>query len=168
VTKRLLVSACAWLLTACVTPEHSEFPRGIRPPVELLLSRADGTRFQLSSLRDRPTLLFLFATYDTASQLALGHLERFLAREPRISVLGVALQPDANAFLDPYRDALSVDFPLSYDPGNTVLRGTSELGLITSVPAFIAIDTLGRVSATRYGVATPDELGELVEPLLSP
>jgi hypothetical protein len=110
--------------------------------------------------------LFLFATYDTASQAALAHLERFLAHDDHIEALGLALQPDARAFLTLYRDALNIDFPLAYDPSDVVLQGQTELGRVQAEPAFIVLDGEGRVRATRYGVTTEAELTTLVDEAL--
>lgn len=164
---RALLITCLGLLAGCAAgsarPESNTVNQ---PAVELRLARSDQTTFALSSLRGKPTLLFLFATYDTPSQLALAHLERLLARERRISVLGLALQPGAREFLDPYRDALSVDFPLAYDPSNEILPGKTDLGRITAVPGFILLDAEGHVIATRYGVATQAELHDWLDDAL--
>jgi hypothetical protein len=126
--------------------------------LELTLARADGTRSELAAVSSKPTLLFLFATYDEASQLALVPLLRFIEQEPDIAVLGVALQPDAKAFLDMYQRALSIPFGLYFDPDNQLMRGGTALGRVTAVPAFVALDAQGRIRQRMYGVASGEQL----------
>lgn len=159
-----MLASCI-VLGACAASSAEGRPQ-TRAPVDLTLARADGSLLTLSGARGKPLLLFLFATYDGNSQLALTHLEVLLRREPRIAALGIALQPDAREFLEPYRAALSVTFPLTYDPEDVVLADKSALGAIDAVPAFVSIDAHGVLQAIRYGVLTPSELQDLVAPTL--
>jgi peroxiredoxin len=137
-----------------------------KEPLDLTLSRANGTTVELAALSGRPTLLFLFATYDTDSQFALGPLVQFLESEPRLQVIGVALQPDAKSFLDMYQSSLGVPFALFYDPGNRLLRGQTALGRVAAVPTFVALDAEGHVRAQHLGVASADQLRELADSAL--
>ncbi len=152
------LALCAVLLSACVFGNARTITPNAAPSLEIGLARADGSRFWLSEQRGKPLLVFLFATYDNGSQLALAHLESLLAHEKRIAALGIALQPDAQMFLEPYQASLSVSFPLSYDPYNALLRGETDLGRVAAVPAFAVLDAEGHVLATRYGITTEAEL----------
>lgn len=163
--------AFAWLLltllSACGGAQRSASEaQAEQAPLELTLARSDRSLFPLSSLRGTPTLLFLFATYDSASQLALTHLERVLSQTPELRALGIALQPDARVFLDAYRDALSVSFPLAFDPDNAILGRKTALGRIESVPALVLLDAEGHVRGVRYGVTAEPELLRFVAPVL--
>jgi peroxiredoxin len=133
-------------------------------PFELDLTSVDGRTLRLSELRGRPTLLFLFATYDGTSQLALtGLLRELEEREPLATVIGVAVQPDAKEFIEPFRKLLDVPFPLYMDTKSALLHGDTSVGKIPGVPAFIALDSKGYVRSTYYGVADRDRLHELID-----
>jgi hypothetical protein len=137
-----------------------------KEPLDLTLSRANGTTLELAALSGRATLLFLFATYDTDSQFALAPLVKFIESEPRLQVIGVALQPDAKAFLDMYQSSLGVPFALFYDPGNRLLRGDTALGRVAAVPTFVALDAEGRIRAQHLGVASAGQLRALADSAL--
>jgi hypothetical protein len=134
--------------------------------VQLQLADESGRAVSLSRWQGQPLLIFIFSTSDTGSQLALTHIEHWLGHERSISVLGIALQPDARLFLAPYRDALGVSFPLTYDPQDVMLRGQSDLGSIVAVPSFVLLDAQGRERARHYGVLEEAELQDFVEPAL--
>lgn len=156
----------AWLLAASVLAACVSSP-GVPPPsaapVQLALARADGRTIQLSAYAGQPLLLFLFTTYDQASQLALANLTKFLAEHASVQVAGVLLQPDAATFLPLFKDAVSVPFGLYYDADQRILQGESPLGQLSGVPAFIALDAEGRVQQVRYGVLQNDELEQLTQ-----
>jgi hypothetical protein len=156
--------ACCVSIGACAGSEAQRVAS--TPVLELTLGRADGTQLELAALSGKPTLLFLFATYDAASQFALAPLVRFIEHEPRLQVIGVALQPDAKAFLKMYQTTLAVPFALYTDPGNRLLHGDTALGRVAAVPAFVALDAEGHVRAQRVGVASADELRVLADSAL--
>src|SRR5688500_10391467 len=91
--------------------------RAERPaePLELALRLPSGEFVDVGDLRGRPTLLFLFATFDGVSQAALRPLARFVRAHPDVHVLGVAAQPNAAPLLDAYQQALHPAFTLAYD-----------------------------------------------------
>jgi peroxiredoxin len=149
----LLSSACA----------GSFGPGASAPLLELELARSDGSRMELSSLRGKPLLLFLFATYDEASQFTLVPLTRIAESEPDVTVIGVALQPEADKFLRLFKRSLPVPFELFYDPDNTVLGGSSALGQVPGVPVVIAIDAEGRVRDSLFGAASFEALHTLAK-----
>jgi hypothetical protein len=156
----LMLCVCA---SACVASAAHNAPT--HPVLELTVVRTDGTLLNLGA-RDRATLLFLFATYDGASQLMLTPLTQFVEREKRITVVGVALQPDAKAFLDLYQQALAVPFQLYFDPENRLLQGRTALGRVRAVPCLVALDALGRIRAQHYGAISSQQLRELADSAL--
>lgn len=134
------------------------------PQLDLELSDAHGRTLQLAAVRGRPALLFLFATYDATSQLALTPLLAAPADlQQRVTLLGIAVQPDAKAFLEPFREALDIHFPLYFNPDDTLLHGKSALGELPGVPAYVALDKAGHIRRTFFGVANTSVLAELVE-----
>jgi hypothetical protein len=128
------------------------------PPIELGLQMADRKHLELADLRGQPVLLFIFTTFDDASQLALAPLERVLKRPGSPQALGIAVQPDPQQLLPLYRDALAVSFALGFDPANTVVGGGSMLGPIATVPTYILLDAEGRISARHTGAMSQAEL----------
>ncbi|HEX4354151.1 MAG TPA: TlpA disulfide reductase family protein [Polyangiales bacterium] len=155
-----LILAFVLGLQACAARQSSSAPA---PTLDLTLGRADGTTIEFAAISGRPTLLFLFATYDSASQFALAQLLKFVEHEPDLQVIGIALQPDAKAFLDLYKQSLSVPFALYYDPGNRLLRGGTVLGRVRAVPMLVALDADGGVRDQHFGVPSTDELRSLTD-----
>jgi hypothetical protein len=152
-------------LAGCAS--SASFAAGAKPEVlDMTLARSDGTPLELAALRSGPTLLFLFATYDQTSQLALVPLLQFIEVDKRVAIIGIALQPDAKAFLDLYRRALSIPFALYFDPENRLLRGQTALGRVRVVPAFVALDARGHIRAQQYGPASAEQLRTLAESAL--
>ncbi|HEX7479736.1 MAG TPA: hypothetical protein VF331_18175 [Polyangiales bacterium] len=166
--RRSRTFALAWLIAglqlmaACALPPPRAAQDAARPPIELQLADPRGQPLSLARFAGRPLLIFLFSTSDTGSQLALTHIEHWLLRRHSMDVLGIALQPDAKLFLTPYRDALSVSFPLSYDPQDVILSGHSDLGRVEAVPALIVLDAQGSERGRRYGVLDEAELQSFV------
>ena len=152
----------ALLLMACASGPavHQAQPTALM----LALARADSRTIHLSAYAGRPLLLFLFATYDESSQLALAKLTRFLAKQPAVQVAGVLLQPDAATFLPLFKEAVAPPFEVYYDQEQRILQGDSALGALEAIPAFVALDEAGRISAIRYGVQTDEQLQTLTRP----
>lgn len=91
---------------------------------------------------------------------------REIEREPRLTVIGVAVQPDAQQFLEPFRETLEIPFPLYIDKQSALLHGNTPLGKIPGIPAFVSVDASGHIRRTHYGVADRDALDTLVESAL--
>jgi hypothetical protein len=155
------VALCA-ALSACASQPGAieEKPAGA---LELSLSLADGRRIKLSALDGQPRLLFLFATYDQASQLAIVPLSRFVEQNPNASVLGVLVQPDAETFIPLFQESLSLPFALYAEPENKLLHGKTPIGPLAGVPAYVALDARGRIRDVRYGVANEADLRTLID-----
>jgi peroxiredoxin len=157
----------AWLLALVLTSAGAgmagcagaaaEGGAGQGPAVELELKDVSGRPFSLQELRGKPLLLFVFATYDSASQLALLTLERWSERHHDVTVLGVAAQPQAERLLPLHRDTLNIRIPLAYDPGEHLINGHSALGRVDVIPSYVLLDGQGRVLARQAGAL--DESG---------
>lgn len=154
---------CCSILLACACAPAPETPGAQAAPLELEVASSNGRRLELASLRGRPVLLFLFATYDQASQLALVPLARLAEADKRITIIGVALQPDAPRFLPMFQQSLDLPFALYFDPDNRLLGGDSALGKVGSIPVTIAIDARGRVRDQLFGPPTTAQLQTLTE-----
>lgn len=153
--------------TSCATQSSAAAPAGSSAGAAYLpLKLASGEPTDLARLRGSPVLVFLFATYDGASQLALQPLSALHAQRPELRVLGIAVQPDAAAFLPPYASALDVRFPLAFDPSGELLRGTTSLGEVPAVPYYLLLDASGIVIERHVGVLEGDALEAFVAPAL--
>ena len=130
--------------------------------VELTLRRADGTFLDIGELRGRPVLLFVFATFDGASQLALHPLQELAEAHPGLAIVGIAAEPSARLLIGPYEHALHPPFQVTYDPEESVSEGESALGEIPGVPFFIALDARGVEVARHTGFAELAELEALL------
>lgn len=156
-----------WLFAVCLLAALSGCASGPgapppqEAPLSLSLTRADGRAIELSAYGGQPLLLFFFATYDEASQLALVKLTQFLSQHGSVQVAGVLLQPDAETFLPLFKQSVSLPFEVYYDRGLRILKGESALGKLSAVPAFVALDATGRIREFRYGVQSSEQLQEL-------
>jgi peroxiredoxin len=133
------------------------------PILELGLTAQDGRRFELSASTGKPRLLFLFATYDEASQFAIVPLMRLAETQQRVQIIGLALQPDAKTFIKLFKEALSVPFQLFYDADNQLLKKQTALGSLRGIPAIVALDVQDRIRAVHYGAASQEQLEQLIE-----
>jgi peroxiredoxin len=130
--------------------------------LDLSLTNEEGRSLDLSALRGRPSVLFLFATYDAPSQVALMPLLAASKAEDRATFVGIAVQPDAQAFLAPFRKALDIPFALYFDGTGALLKGTTALGKIPGIPAFVALDAEGHVCKTFIGVPSKADLESVI------
>ncbi|MGF1465349.1 MAG: TlpA family protein disulfide reductase [Sandaracinaceae bacterium] len=131
--------------------------------VVLDLRLADGTFLNLADFRGRPLLVFVFTTYDAGSQSVLLPLQCLREQRPDVVQVGIAAQPSARLLIPTYIDVIEPPFVTSYDPTGTVREGTSALGPIPGVPAFLAIDARGSIRAHLLGFAECDALVDLVD-----
>jgi len=172
----VLSSVCVLCASACGgTETHSSRdaldttpPLGSAPTpraidaIELDLTRTDGSPLSVGSLRGQCTLLFLFATFDGASQASLRPLRAFVRAHPEVHVVAVAVEDDPSVLADAWEHALSPPFPVTYDSTGAVLEGTSSLGRIGSVPRFRLLDAAGHSAAESVGYPVPGTLDALL------
>lgn len=132
------------------------------PAVELQLTDVSGRPFAVQDLRGKPLLLLMFATYDSASQLALLTLERFAASNTDVAVIGVAAQPQAEQLLPLHRDTLNLRIPLAYDKDEHLINGHSAIGRVEVIPSYVLLDATGRIRARQSGALDEKGLTDLV------
>ncbi len=128
----------------------SPTPTG-EPPINLRVRTTEGRWIELAELRGRCTLLFLFATFDGASQASLRPLGAFVQAHPEVSVIGLAVEESPAELADAWQHALTPPFPIAYDPTRALLLGASPLGRIESVPRFRLLDAQGRPVGEHVG-----------------
>jgi len=155
---RALHLSLALLLIGCASGPGTPPPAA---PLKLALARADGRSIELSAYGGQPLLLFMFATYDEASQLALVKLTQFLSQHGSVQVAGVLMQPDAATFLPLFKEAVALPFEVYYDQDLRILKGESPLGKLNGIPTFVALDATGHVREVRFGVLSTEQLEQL-------
>jgi hypothetical protein len=155
---RALHLSFALLVIGCASGPGTPPPAA---PLKLALARADGRSIELSAYGGQPLLLFMFATYDQASQLALVKLTQFLSQHGAVQVAGVLMQPDAATFLPLFKEAVALPFEVYYDQDLRILKGESPLGKLNGIPTFVALDATGRVREVRFGVLSVEQLEQL-------
>jgi len=155
----LLIASCA--ATGCAgAAAEGAAPQG--PAVVFELTDVSGRRFGVEDLRGKPLLLFVFATYDSASQVALLTLERFAKQNHDVAVIGVAAQPQAERLLPLHRDTLNIRMPLAYDPHEVLISGHSALGRVEVIPSYVLLDASGRIRARHAGALDQPGVEQLV------
>lgn len=133
-----------------------------RPPIELGVRTTSGHWLELESLRGQRVLVFVFATFDTASQAALRPLSRLIETHPELTVIGIAAQPHADGLIDAWVHALAPPFVVGWDPTESIERGLSAFGRIVGVPSFIMLDEEGYEQRRVEGYQTTKQLEALV------
>lgn len=158
----------AALLVGCASGPAPPMQREVdrERPMTLELESSHGERLPLAQLRGEPVLLFLFATFDDASQLALTPLIKLHRKNPGLRIIGIALQPKPAALLRSYATALDIDFALASEPQGRLLSGDTALGKSVTVPMFVALDGAGRITGTYSGLPARGELEQLMDDLL--
>ncbi len=162
--RRLLLAACTLVLVACAskqTPAHVD--AALPVPIELQLHTTAGDSLEIATLRGRPVLLFLFATYDALSQAQTEPLHLLQRGHPELQLIGVAAQPKPRQLAAYWVDAIQPGFVVAYDPTDKLPHGESTLGAVPAIPAFIVLDASGMVRARVYGYQTASGLDQLLK-----
>ncbi|GAB4115175.1 MAG: hypothetical protein OHK0013_49630 [Sandaracinaceae bacterium] len=132
-------------------------------PISLSLRTADGRTVALEDQRGSPVLLAVLATYDGVSQAAMRPLSRFARDHQDVLVLGILAQPDAATFAPLFEQAMASPFAITWDPSDSLTRGTSDLGPLDAVPTFIAIRPDGRIGARHVGFMSERDMEIMIE-----
>ena len=122
---------------------------------------------ELADQHGAPVLLHLFATYDGASLANHRELSRFAREHMDTVVIAVAIQLDAPTFAAAFEESQTPPYSITYEPGETIVRGTSDLGVLEAVPTVIMIDAHGRECARQVGYASARILESMHEIALS-
>jgi hypothetical protein len=128
----------------------------------MTLYTVDGTVLDLSELRGKPTLLFLFATFDGVSQASLRPLGRFMRDHPNVNVVGIAVQPRADELAKHWAHALKPPFVVGHAPNVDIAEGRSPLGEVERIPGFILLDPKGKPVARHTGFASERTLQHML------
>ncbi len=133
-------------------------------PVELAVRTPEGAFIDVGDLRGQPVVLFIFATFDAASQAATEPLSRFQrAHAADAHVLAIAVQPNAAELVRPWAQALDLTLTVTYEPEPRILLGASALGSIPAIPTYVVLDSAGRVVARYTGFASENKLERLLD-----
>jgi hypothetical protein len=146
--------------TAPTTPETTS-----SAPLDLGIRLSDGRWLELADLRGTPVLVFVFATFDAASQASLKSLRPFVPQHPELIVVGVAAQPRAAPLVEAWAYALDPPFVVGADPYGTVENGESVLGKIETVPTYVLYDAEGFEIDRTSGLLSEGELSQFVRPV---
>ena len=130
--------------------------------VELTLRRASGEFVEVGELRGQIVVLFVFATFDTPSQMTLRPLRHLTERSPEIHIVGIAAQQGARLLVDAYEHALTPPFVITYDPEETITAGTSALGELEAIPTVVVLDRRGVEAARHVGYCDDECISALV------
>lgn len=110
-----------------------------------------GESAQVGAGLNRPTLLYVWATWCTACKLTTGTVEGFAERNPAVQVL--ALSPEAPAVITAWNQERQTPLALVAGAGSII----EALG-IRAFPTTVMIGRDGRVLWNRQGVLLPGEL----------
>gem|GEM_PF-1093981 len=150
-----LVYGCGGATPSGVGISHGR-PREI--PVELALRTTSGEHVDVADQRGSPCLLFVVTTYDGVSQAAIREVAYFARTHLDTVVLAIIAQPDAETFAELYESTFEPPFTVTYEDGDTVQRGTSDLGAFDAVPAFYMLDAHGLLVADHVGWVSAERL----------
>jgi hypothetical protein len=124
------------------------------------LPLVDGGDLELSSLRGRFVVIHVFATWslDAAADVDELKAARAAVGPTRLTIVGVALDPQGYTLVAPWRAAAGVDWPIVLATAE-VTSGDSALGdVMAAVPMTVLVDPDGRVV---WSVRGPLPRGEL-------
>ncbi len=123
----------------------------------------DGETISSKEHRGRVTVLLFVTTFDVLSQAQAQRLEDlYRTYSPRINALAIVME--APRYVDlarAFRDVVGLHFPVAIASRQQVARQGS-LSQIQQVPAWIVLDSRGRVSGAAVGEISPDELRKAV------
>ena len=165
--KRAFSFCVTMLLGACgaapiaAPPARHEAPSS--PPIELSLRTANGGFVDVGDLRGAPTLIIIFATYDTLCQAAAESVSRFYREHRDVHVIGIAAQPDPRELLEPYAAALHLPYTLTYEPDDKLLHSNTDLGTIDQIPSFFMLDSNGVIRERATGYVSERALDNMLD-----
>ncbi len=132
--------------------------------LELTLATPTGELLFVGDMRGQPVLLYIFATFDMASQANLSPLNALAEAHPELRVVGVAVQPDARMLLDAWVHALNPSFEAAFDPDDAIAGAETVLGLVT-VPTLVLLNADGVPRARLVGVQSRGAMEAMLERL---
>jgi len=153
------------LLVAVCCGGGSAQPAQPRIPVRLVLPALDGGEIDLARYRGRVVVLHAFTTWSMASQADVEQLLAAHQTHPeRVTIIGLALDPDGYRLVAPWRQAMHVPYLVAVAT-DRVRRGDSPLGRIAEVPTTLILSRDGAVAKRVNGPLGPRQLRELLADL---
>lgn len=133
------------------------------PPVSFAWTDLRGRPLSTASMRGRVTVLAFIATYDVASQAQTRFVTALSKRHvPRLNVALVVLeQPSNRPLVEAFVDSLGIEYPVAFADAAT-LAGEGPFEGLHHVPSVVVLDREGRERARRLGLATEQDLEDLV------
>ncbi|HVH99494.1 MAG TPA: TlpA disulfide reductase family protein, partial [Enhygromyxa sp.] len=110
--------------------------------LEATITVAGGGAIQLSSLRGRPVLLEISASWEPGFAEAHALYAELLAAHPELAVIVVVADPDDGALV-----GLPHDFTPAWDPAGALAAKLS----VATFPTMFVLDRAGRISAVTNG-----------------
>lgn len=151
------------LATGCAT-----VPTAAPPKVVGMVRTLDGSRWPLGSLRGKPSLLFVFATWSAPALLDVRRLldaQRVYGERLRIVAVALDEQPQAVAvFLDTFGPPFEVVFP---DDRPRFIGPDGPIGELTTVPTTALLTSDGEVFGKVEGAWPAGALEPAIERLLA-
>ncbi len=133
-------------------------------PLTYTLPGLEGGAVDSSSHRGRPTVLLFITTFDVFSQAQASRLEDlYRSHTPRINAVAVVIEAPRNASLV---QSFAETLHLTYDVAVAEKRVIEEQGMMSaarSVPAWVFLDSTGRVAAVGTGSLTLQQLDDALK-----
>lgn len=149
------IYAFAAVLAACGPAGEG----GLLPGLDFELPKLEGGALRLSELRGKTVLLDFWATWCEPCMFQVPELNA-LWREHRsgeVVVLGVAVDVEGAPVVGPWVEEHRVEYP--------ILLGDESLAFdfgVTGFPALVVVEPDGRIGAVHLGVASREQLLELI------
>lgn len=163
-----LLLATPLLAAACATPKRSF--RG--PPgatlYQVSLKRAEGGSLSFARFKGKVVLVNFFATSCARCEVVQIPLFKGLHdkyEHKGFEVVGVAVQPQARQFLQPFMKVLGISYPILIGDG-TIVQGRTVFGRVNSIPRSYLFGRCGKIKHFYYGAIKAQALENKIKGLL--
>jgi hypothetical protein len=114
------------------------------PRLQLRLPALDGGVIDFASFRGEPLLVHVFTTWAMPAQEDAERIAGAFGGDPRLAIVGVALDLEGARVVTPWRRAMEVDYLIALGT-DEVRAGRSVLGDASQVPFTLLYDSGGRL-----------------------
>lgn len=170
--RALLLGALLCGLLACRKrePELPKIEPGAPPiaqpgaqPLQLSLPTVGGGELRVQSLRGRPVILHVMATWCYPCLAEVEELKKRKAEldAAKIAVVEIGLDLEGEKLLGPFARTFEVPYPVGIGRGE-VLEGKTPLGKLSSIPALFLLGPDGRLLGYRLGAGGPGWLDQTI------